>query len=105
MFHVLAFQKRGLPHAHLALRVEPQQQTTDDINKVISAEVPPAPDDSDDQCYRELILQQHGYYFCSLTKSVKRLGYTMYFFKHVHSVFVNGLMKEQWRSLIKTAAL
>ena len=45
LLHVVEFQKRGLLHAHLALRVEPQPQTTDDIDQVVSAEVPPASDD------------------------------------------------------------
>ncbi len=39
--YVVEFQKRGLPHAHLALRVTPQPQTTDQINDIISAEIPP----------------------------------------------------------------
>ena len=57
LLYVVEFQKRGLPHAHLALRVEPQPQTTDDIDQVISAEVPPATEDGEDQRYRELVLR------------------------------------------------
>ena len=45
LLHVVEFQKRGLPHADLALRVEPQPQTTDEIVQVISAEIPPVSDD------------------------------------------------------------
>ena len=56
LLHVVEFQKRGLPHAHLALRVEPQPSTTDEIDEVISAEVPPESEDSDDQRYHDLVL-------------------------------------------------
>ena len=48
LLYIVEFQKRGLPHAHLALRVEPQPLTTDEIDEVISAEVPPQSEDSDD---------------------------------------------------------
>ena len=40
-------------HAHLVLRVEPQPQITDEIDQVISPEVLPESDDSEDQRYRE----------------------------------------------------
>ena len=53
----MEFQKRGLPHAHLALRVEPQPLTTNQIDNVISAEVPPESEDSNDRRYRELVLR------------------------------------------------
>ena len=52
LLHVVEFQKRGLPHAYLALRVEPQPQTTNEIDQVISAEIPPVSDDGEDQRYR-----------------------------------------------------
>ena len=55
LLHVVEFQKRGLPHAHLALRVEPQPLTTDQIDEVISAEVPP--ESEDNRRYRELVLR------------------------------------------------
>ena len=57
LLHVVEFQKRGLPHAHLALRVDPQPLTTDKIDEVISAEVPPESEDSDDQRYYDLVLR------------------------------------------------
>ena len=41
LMYVVEFQKRGLPHAHLALWVTPQPQTSDDIDDIVSAEVPP----------------------------------------------------------------
>ena len=57
LIHVVEFQKRGLLHAHLALRVEPQPQNIEQIDQVISAEVPPISEDPDDQHYRELVLR------------------------------------------------
>ena len=50
------FQKRGLPHTHLALRVSLPPQTAK-IGNIISAEVPPVSSDADDQRYRELMLK------------------------------------------------
>ena len=55
LLHVVEFQKRGLPRAHLALCVEPQPLNTDEIYDVISAEVPPVSEDN--QRYRQLVLQ------------------------------------------------
>ena len=57
LMYVVEFQKRGLPHAHLALRVTPQPQTSDDIDDIVSAEVPPVSSEADDQRYRELVLR------------------------------------------------
>ena len=57
LVHVVEFQKRGLPHAHLTFLVEPQPLTTDEIDQVISAEVSPASDNKEDQRCRELVLR------------------------------------------------
>ena len=57
LLYVIEFQKRGLPHAHIALRVEPQPKRMDEIDQVISAEVPPLSDNLDDQQYRQLVLR------------------------------------------------
>jgi hypothetical protein len=40
--YVIEFQKRGLPHAHILLILEQQDKikTIDDINKIVSAEIP-----------------------------------------------------------------
>ncbi len=56
--YVVEFQKRGLPHAHLALRVTPQPQTTDQIDDIVSAEIPPESSNPDDQRYHKLV-QHH----------------------------------------------
>ncbi len=53
--YVVEFQKRGVPHAHLALQVTPQPQTTDQIDDIVSAEIPPESSNPDDQRYRELV--------------------------------------------------
>ena len=39
---VIEFQKRGLPHAHLLihLAIEDKLQNSDDVDKLISAEIP-----------------------------------------------------------------
>ncbi len=54
--YVVEFQKQGLPHAHLALRVTPQPQTTDEIDDIISTEIPSKSSNPDDQRYREQVL-------------------------------------------------
>ena len=63
MMYVVEFQKRGLPHAHIALSVTPQPQTTEQIDDIISAETPPESTDKEDQRYRELVLRHmvHGH--------------------------------------------
>ena len=40
--YVIEFQKRGLPHAHILLILEQQDKikTIDDIDKIVSAEIP-----------------------------------------------------------------
>ena len=59
LMYVVEFQKRGLPHAHLALRVTPQPQTSDEI---VSAEVPPVSSEADDQRYRKLVLRHMAHH-------------------------------------------
>ncbi len=54
--YIVEIQKRGLPHAHLALRVTPQPQTTNKIDDIVSAEIPPESSNRNDQRYRELVL-------------------------------------------------
>ena len=63
VMYVVEFQKRGLPHAHIALSVTPQPQTTEQIDDIISAETPPESTDKEDQRYRELVLRHmvHGH--------------------------------------------
>ena len=50
--YVIEFQKRGLPHAHLLLilRAEDKVHTVEDIDRVISAEIPDS--DTDPELYR-----------------------------------------------------
>jgi hypothetical protein len=38
VLHVIEFQKRGLPHAHIALKLSPEPSTIEQIDKVVSAE-------------------------------------------------------------------
>jgi hypothetical protein len=42
MVHVVEFQKRGLPHAHILLTLAPgdRPETTDDYDKIVCAELP-----------------------------------------------------------------
>ena len=38
--HVIEFQKRGLPHAHIAIKVDNEPKTSEEIDAVISARMP-----------------------------------------------------------------
>lgn len=42
IIHVVEFQKRGLPHAHILIILAPEMKprTTNDINRMVSAEIP-----------------------------------------------------------------
>jgi len=44
--HSIEFQKRGLPHAHILTKYQHDCDTPDDIDSVISAEIPDDPDDT-----------------------------------------------------------
>ena len=48
--HVVEFQKRGLPHAHILIILADQDRsiTPDFVDSIISAEIPPDPEDTDD---------------------------------------------------------
>ena len=43
--HVIEFQKRGLPHAHILIILanEDRAMTADYVDSMVSAELPPAP--------------------------------------------------------------
>jgi len=59
--YTIEFQKRGLPHAHLLLFLHPNSKypTVDDIDKVISAEIPcPIANPKLHQCVKEHMI--HG---------------------------------------------
>ena len=45
--YTIEFQKRGLPHAHLLIFLHPQNKypTAEDINRIISAEIPSEQDE------------------------------------------------------------
>ena len=40
LMYVVEFQKRGLPHAHIAIKVNPQPQTPEELDAVVTAEYP-----------------------------------------------------------------
>ena len=44
IIHVVEFQKRGLPHAHILviLRPDDKPRTVEDIDKIVCCEIPPA---------------------------------------------------------------
>ena len=46
--HVIEFQKRGLPHAHIAVKMFPEPTTISQLNSVVSATFPQYVDDSGD---------------------------------------------------------
>ena len=43
VIYVIEFQQRGLPHAHIAVKFEKEPHTPDEIDAVISAELPTDP--------------------------------------------------------------
>ena len=47
--HVVEFQKRGLPHAHILIIIADKDRamTPEMVDSVISAELPPSPEDAD----------------------------------------------------------
>ena len=49
--HVIEFQKRGLPHAHILIILanEDRAMTADYVDSMVSAELPPAPEDAQDE--------------------------------------------------------
>ena len=55
--HVIEFQKRGLPHAHILIKFAKDCVLPSDIDKVISAEIPE--DASDAALVRKFMLHQH----------------------------------------------
>lgn len=58
--YVVEFQKRGLPHAHIAVRLQGRQpRTPDEIDTYISAEIPPNKPDGEpwEKELRELVLR------------------------------------------------
>ena len=72
--HVIEFQKRGLPHAHIVviLRAADRPRTGEQIDKICSAELPPEPpcDDVSDAAnkqrrLRELVLEHMLHNDCS----------------------------------------
>ncbi|XP_058727157.1 uncharacterized protein LOC131598591 [Vicia villosa] len=76
--YTIEFQKRGLPHAHILLFMHPSSKypTPDDINNIISAEIPS--EDNDRQLYHLVKTHMiHGP--CGLNQTVvDHDGYPMY---------------------------
>ena len=52
---VIEFQKRGLPHVHILiiLAAEDRPMTSEMVDSVVCAELPPSPDDTDNQKKKE----------------------------------------------------
>ena len=55
--HVIEFQKRGLPHAHILIKFERDCVLASDIDKIISAEMPS--DESDAALVRKFMMHSH----------------------------------------------
>ena len=49
--HVIEFQKRGLPHAHILiiLASDDRSMTADEVDLAVCAELPPDPEDAQDE--------------------------------------------------------
>nr|VWP00470.1 Ubiquitin carboxyl-terminal hydrolase 7 [Ganoderma boninense] len=62
IIHSVEFQKRGLPHAHILVRYAKDCVLPDDIDSVVSAEIPDDPADA--QLVREFLIHDHKPY-CS----------------------------------------
>jgi hypothetical protein len=66
VMYVVEFQKRGLPHAHICIRLEGDQpRTAEEIDRHIRAEIPVVDDDSPDHI-RELhkLVKTHMIHGC-----------------------------------------
>jgi len=60
---VVEFQKRGAPHSHNLIWIKDFEMTSQNIDNVISAEIPPPGDEgSDDRVFHDLVVKQmiHG---------------------------------------------
>ena len=53
--HVIEFQKRGLPHAHILLILAAQDRvfTPDLVDSIVVAKLPPKPEDTEDEDEKE----------------------------------------------------
>ncbi|KAH7816884.1 putative Helitron helicase-like domain at N-terminus [Monocercomonoides exilis] len=66
----IEFQKRGLPHCHLLLTLNDQNElrTSEDIDKCICAEIPPLSEDGSNNNLREIVLRHMVHGPCGLDK-------------------------------------
>lgn len=55
--HCIEFQKRGLPHAHIIVKFAASCNTSDEIDSIVSAEIPSDP--SDVELVQRFMLHQH----------------------------------------------
>jgi hypothetical protein len=55
---VIEYQKRMLPHAHIVVIIHPDDRhnTAEDIDKLVSAEIPREPTDADNEETREYLI-------------------------------------------------
>lgn len=57
LIHSIEFQKRGLPHAHILCKFERECTSANDIDCIVSAEMPTDPDDK--ELIQKLMLHHH----------------------------------------------
>lgn len=73
--HVIEFQKRGLAHAHIAVKFEKEPLTMDKIDKVLSAHMPNV--ESDLWCLvQKQIIHKHHPKRCFKNKGQEKTAFT-----------------------------
>lgn len=95
--HVIEFQKRGLPHAHILIKYERDCIHPDDIDMVVSAEIPDDPADA--TLVRKFMMHNHPRESDPPSKYCQRIaadGTRSCRFKYPHKLQNVTTVEQQW---------